>query len=189
MNWAPTIIGLGWIGFWLYWIVASRWAKRNKRLIVSWRLTRARMVVLLLTIAVVVGFCLLPVTIKEQPLGTGMWATITGVCLFIAGIGLALWARICLGSEWGMPMTLKERPHLITTGPYAFVRHPIYTGTLCMALASAITVNSYWLLIFGLSLLYFLYSALAEERAMSREFGAVYSSYKQKTKMLIPFVL
>jgi protein-S-isoprenylcysteine O-methyltransferase Ste14 len=58
------------------------------------------------------------------------------VILFLSGLGLAAWARIYLGRNWGMPMTQqKNEPEIVTSGPYRFARHPIYSGLLLAILA------------------------------------------------------
>jgi protein-S-isoprenylcysteine O-methyltransferase Ste14 len=56
--------------------------------------------------------------------------TAIGAVLFACGIALAVWARLHLGRNWGMPMTQRAEPELVTSGPYRFVRHPIYSGLL-----------------------------------------------------------
>ncbi len=56
-----------------------------------------------------------------------------GAALFLGGLGPAIWARLHLGRNWGMPQTLKSEPELITSGPYRLLRHPIYTGILTAA--------------------------------------------------------
>ena len=61
--------------------------------------------------------------------------------MFASGIGLAIWARIHLGRNWGMPTSQKADPELVTTGPYRFVRHPIYTGLLVALLGTALAVG------------------------------------------------
>lgn len=114
---------------------------------------------------------------------------IVGFILFILGLLLAIWARLYLGKNWGMPMTKKQQPELVTTGPYSIIRHPIYSGILLAIIGTAIAISFYWLLIVAVSGTYFIYSATVEERNMTKEFPKVYPGYKAKTKMLIPFVL
>jgi protein-S-isoprenylcysteine O-methyltransferase Ste14 len=108
---------------------------------------------------------------------------------FLLGLGLAVWARVYLGRNWGMPMTQKQDPELVTTGPYRYIRHPIYSGMLLMTLGSALDVNAYWLLGFVVAAVFFIYSALAEERNMTKQFPKTYPTYKSQTKMLVPFIL
>jgi protein-S-isoprenylcysteine O-methyltransferase Ste14 len=112
-----------------------------------------------------------------------------GVVLCALGIGLAIWARAYLGRNWGMPMSRKENPELVTTGPYAYVRHPIYTGILIATLGSAIGTSPFWLIPFVLLGIYFLYSARKEEKLMMEQFPEQYPQYMSRTKMLVPFVL
>jgi protein-S-isoprenylcysteine O-methyltransferase Ste14 len=69
--------------------------------------------------------------------------------LFVAGLGLAVWARIYLGRNWGMPMTQKDEPELVISGPYHLVRHPIYSGILLAMLGTSLTTNIYWLIAFA----------------------------------------
>jgi len=112
-----------------------------------------------------------------------------GVALCAAGVGLAIWARVHLGRNWGMPASRKEDPELVTTGPYAVIRHPIYAGILLAMVGSAIGDRVYWLLPLILFGAYFIYSARREEKMMTEQFPDQYLAYMQRTKMLLPFVL
>jgi len=111
-----------------------------------------------------------------------------GVALAVLGVGFAIWARMILGSNWGMPMTLREKPELITAGPYAFVRHPIYTGIIFAMLGTGLTVGTWWLLILLVAFGYFLISMRQEEKDMQANFPDAYPAYMARTKRLIPFV-
>jgi protein-S-isoprenylcysteine O-methyltransferase Ste14 len=113
---------------------------------------------------------------------------VVGVILVVAGLGLAVWARVFIGGNWGMPMTQKKAPELVTSGPYRFVRHPIYSGLLLAGLGTALANNLYWLIAWGALALYFLYAARSEERFLVASFPARYPAYRARTKMLIPFV-
>ena len=112
-----------------------------------------------------------------------------GVMLCALGIGLAVWARAYLGRNWGMPMSRKENPELVTSGPYAYVRHPIYTGMLIAMLGSAIGESPFWSLPLVLFGIYFVYSARREEKLMMEQFPEQYPEYMSRTKMLVPFIL
>lgn len=111
-----------------------------------------------------------------------------GVLICVGGIAFAIWARIHLGHNWGMPMSLKEKPELVTTGPYHFVRHPIYTGIAVAMLGSMITAGFMWLVWFVLFSFSFIYSAKKEEKTMLIQFPEEYRKYMKRTKMMIPFV-
>jgi len=66
---------------------------------------------------------------------------VIGALLFACGIALAVWARLHLGRNWGMLMTQRAEPELVTSGPYSFVRHPIYSGLLTAMLGTALVNN------------------------------------------------
>lgn len=112
-----------------------------------------------------------------------------GVALCVFGIALAIWARRVIGRNWGMPMSLKENPELVTSGPYAHIRHPIYTGTLTAMLGSTLTLGAILFIPFLFFGAYFVYSAMNEETTMARQFPGTYTEYRRRTSMLIPFVL
>jgi protein-S-isoprenylcysteine O-methyltransferase Ste14 len=87
-----------------------------------------------------------------------------------------------------MPMSLREGHELVTSGPYAFVRHPIYTGLMLAVVGSALTESLTWLLVFPLYFAYFIISARTEEKMMLAQFPGTYPAYRRRTKMLIPFL-
>lgn len=168
-----------WALFWVYWLISAAGAKPGARK------RRARPAGLL-----IIGGVLLLRALKAQGLVLSSPVVLgLGTALFLAGLGLAVWARVHLGANWGMPMTQKQEPELVTSGPYRLVRHPIYTGILLAILGTALVVNVYWLAIGGLMGAYFIYSATVEERILTDSFPDAYPSYRAKTKMLIPFVL
>jgi protein-S-isoprenylcysteine O-methyltransferase Ste14 len=117
------------------------------------------------------------------------WLQGIGLALFVLGLALAVWSRIYIGRNWGMPMSDKADPDLVTTGPYSVIRHPIYSGIILAMIGTTLAVSLYWLVAVVLVGAYFLYSAAVEERYMTEVFPDAYPRYKQSTKMLIPFVL
>ena len=80
-------------------------------------------------------------------------------------------------------------PELVTTGPYRWIRHPIYSGLLLGLAGTAIAVSAYWLIAVAIVSAYFLVSAIVEERTMAKLFPAAYPPYQRVTKMLIPYLL
>jgi len=109
--------------------------------------------------------------------------------LFATGLALAVWARVCLGRNWGMPMSRRAEPQLVTSGPYAVVRHPIYTGILLALLGSSIAINVIGIVLVLVLGANFYYSALVEERNMAASFPSEYPEYRARTKMMLPFLL
>lgn len=115
---------------------------------------------------------------------------IAGVVLLVCGIGFAFWARFILGRNWSGTVTVKQDHVLITRGPYAWVRHPIYSGLLLALLGTAFALNRMILLIgFGAILLAFWLKLRLEEKFMEDTFGEQYVEYRQRVKALIPYVM
>ncbi len=174
-----TVVLILWGLFWVYWLIAAAGAKQGVRT------GGFRVPGLLVILTIVLGQAFKGHTLAvHSPV-----LQVLGMILFLSGLGLAVWARIYLGRNWGMPMTKKEEPELVTSGPYRFVRHPIYSGLLLGVLGSALATNFYWLIALVVGGAYFIYSATVEERLMTTTFPVAYPSYRATTKMLIPFVL
>jgi protein-S-isoprenylcysteine O-methyltransferase Ste14 len=180
MSALEAAIGVGWLAFSAYWLIAALGAKPGSRGARRWP-AGLRIIVLVFIVTRVVGSAKLRV---EEPV-----LQVLGVVLFGCGLALAVWARVYLGRNWGMPMSQKDEPELVTSGPYRFVRHPIYTGILLALLGTALATNLYWLGACVLVGAYFVHSARVEERILADAFPATYPRYRARTKMLIPFVL
>jgi protein-S-isoprenylcysteine O-methyltransferase Ste14 len=112
-----------------------------------------------------------------------------GMALFLMGLGLAVWARVYLGRNWGTPMSEKVDAELVTTGPYRYIRNPIFSGLILAAIGTTVAVSRYWVVAVVLMGAYFFYSATVEEHTMERLFPNTFPAYKRSTKMLIPFIL
>ena len=110
------------------------------------------------------------------------------MALFLIGLGLAVWARVHLGRNWAHPMSEKVDAELVTTGPYQYIRNPIYSGIMLAAIGTAVAVSWYWLVAVALMGSYFVYSASVEEHTMERLFPDTYPAYRRSTKKLIPFI-
>ncbi len=180
MHALQTAIAIAWIVFWVYWLVAAVGAKKASggRRHVPLRGLAALSVVLLFR------------AFRGGNLGVHTLVLgVIGVVVFALGIALAIWARIHLGRNWGMPTTQKADPELVTSGPYRFVRHPVYSGILTGVLGTALATNLIGLIIVGVLGAYFYYSATVEERNLTAAFPTAYSAYRTTTKMLIPFLL
>jgi protein-S-isoprenylcysteine O-methyltransferase Ste14 len=182
-NW---LIAALWLIFVAYWAVMGVGAKRP----IGARFPRKQAGWLMAVIVLVVFALHFPV-FRHGALNTvsGTLTGAIGVALCAFGIGLAIWARAHLGPNWGLPMARMESPELVTSGPYASVRHPIYTGMLTAMLGSAFGESPLWLVPLVLFGIYFVYSARSEEKLMLAQFPEQYPQYMSRTKMLVPFVL
>jgi protein-S-isoprenylcysteine O-methyltransferase Ste14 len=184
------IIGVCWLVFLGVWVVTAFGAKpsvnaRRDR----WQVNGLRLAIL---IAVLLALRLpdvhhalrRPELVVHDPR-----AGLIGSALVLLGIGLAVWARFVIGRNWGHPMTQRENPELVTTGPYSVIRHPIYTGVLTAVMGAALAIHHVLLLAFLLLAAFFIYSARQEEKRMALLFPVEYPAYKARTKMLFPFIL
>jgi len=110
--------------------------------------------------------------------------------VMMMGLALTWWARIHLGRLWSSAITRKEKHRLVDTGPYGFVRHPIYTGLIIALLATAVTEATPVALLGAVLIALGLWvKARAEERFLLSELGPeVYESYRRRVPMLVPFL-
>jgi protein-S-isoprenylcysteine O-methyltransferase Ste14 len=118
-----------------------------------------------------------------------LWLWI-GTALTAVGLSLAAAARLWLGGNWSSTVTLKQDHELIRGGPYAWVRHPIYTGLL-LALAGTTIWTGNWRGLIGLALIVaaFVRKLIIEERFMAEQFGEDYARYRAQVPALIPFIV
>lgn len=173
-------VTIAWIVFWVYWLASAIGAHKSapgRRRIPVFGLTAVGVI---LVVRVFRGGSL----VVHSPVLAGV-----GAALFLAGLTVAIWARVCLGRNWGMPMTRRLEPELITSGPYRLIRHPIYSGLLLAMLGTALVINPTGLIVAAALGAYFYYSATVEERNLVLAFPAAYPEYRTRTKKLIPFVL
>jgi protein-S-isoprenylcysteine O-methyltransferase Ste14 len=179
------VIGAGWVAFWIYWLAMSFGAKSGQNRWARFAGCRVAVIVIVLLLVRLRAFSKNTSTaVTHDP-----WLVGIGTALWVLGLALAVWARVYLGRNWGMPMSTKQEPELVTTGPYHKVRHPIYSGIILAFLGTALAVSLYWLIAVALIGGYFIYSATVEERTMAKEFPDTYPPYKKSTKMLIPYLL
>lgn len=112
-----------------------------------------------------------------------------GAAMTVAGLGFAIWARYHIGRNWSGVITVKQDHALVRTGPYAIVRHPIYSGLMLAIIGSALARGDLGAL---LAIAVVLYAVLRrvriEESWMSETFGQAYADYKARTRALIPFI-
>jgi protein-S-isoprenylcysteine O-methyltransferase Ste14 len=180
MHTLKIAIDIAWIVFWIYWLASAFDVKegRGSRRRIPLNGLTALSVVLLVRL-----FRGGSLAVHSPILGA------IGAVVFAGGIAVAIFSRVQLGRNWGMPMTQKANPELVTSGPYRFVRHPIYSGLLAGLLGTALVTNLIGLIIVVILGAYFYYAATVEERNLVVAFPAAYPAYREHTKKLIPFLL
>jgi protein-S-isoprenylcysteine O-methyltransferase Ste14 len=173
-------ISCAWIIFWIYWLVS---ATNSKESISGGQRIPP-------TGVSAVGVFLIAGVLHDGSLAVhSLIIAAIGVLLFVCGIALAIWARLHLGRNWGAPMTQRAEPELVTSGPYRFVRHPIYSGVLTAIVGTVLVDNLLGLIVLAVLVAYFYYCGTVEERNLAATFPEAYPEYRSRTKMLIPFLL
>jgi protein-S-isoprenylcysteine O-methyltransferase Ste14 len=182
------IINGCWILFAVIWMVAALWTKQS--------VYQQRRALWRYSLPLIVGVYLIfkgsrfsdPLGLRVIPSADAIaW---TGVVLCIGGLAFCVWARFTLGRNWSGVVTFKGGHELITRGPYAIVRHPIYTGILIMLVGTIIVLGRVAGII-GLPLVFwsFWIKLRYEEQLMLEKFPDQYAAYQQRTRRIIPFVL
>jgi protein-S-isoprenylcysteine O-methyltransferase Ste14 len=178
-----------WVAFLLYWRIKAADTKATQRLEpVASRIVRA-----LVFLIVVALLCLPHIPLPwlyTQLLPQGFWAFWIGAAVTVFGLLFAVWARLHLGTNWSQSVTIKQDHQLIVSGPYALVRHPIYTGILTGFLGTAIALGQVRGAV-GLVLIFLVLwvKLRMEEQWMRSEFGAPYEAYARRVAALVPFLL
>jgi protein-S-isoprenylcysteine O-methyltransferase Ste14 len=176
-----------WIGWIVSWLVAAFWSNRTVKLALTAD-------TLLYRVVIVVGAILMTPWASRRLSAAPLWnvgnaGAYVLAALTLAGILFAWWARIHIGRLWSGSITRKEGHRVVDTGPYALVRHPIYTGLIAALIASALA-QATAVALAGAALLTigFYLKARAEERFLTAELGAeTYSAYRRRVPMLVPW--
>jgi len=118
------------------------------------------------------------------------WAVALGTVIFAAALWVFRRSHKELGRNWSITLEIREQHRLVETGPYARVRHPMYTSFLLMAVGQAFLLAN-WVAglagLIGFAVLFFLRVG-KEERMMLEIFGAEYRAYMERTKRIIPYL-
>ena len=185
------ILKLTWVILLLYWVVSGFKVKRAQTKEPAFQRFM---------------FYWLPLLIALLLLGPGDWfgrtwlreqfiehtdaVGLVGLFFCVPGAIIAIWSRYLLGKNWSLSVQKKADHELIQTGPYQWVRHPIYTGLLFMFIGNGIIVGDYRAIIAVLLVAVSLWFKLKkEEGVLIAAFGIAYEEYRDRTKALIPFVI
>src|SRR5277367_595227 len=110
-----------------------------------------------------------------------------GAALCAAGILFAIWARHTIGKDWSAEVQIKEGHELIRSGPYAHIRHPIYSGILLAVAGSALSIGEYRALIaLAIMCIGFARKAKKEESFLAAQFGPAFAEHRRRTGFFLP---
>jgi protein-S-isoprenylcysteine O-methyltransferase Ste14 len=178
-----------WILFLLYWQIKAFKTKTTQRLEPA-ASRILRVFIFLIAIALLSTSSIPLPWLYIQLWPVGIWPFWLGAAVSIAGLLFAVWAREHLGRNWSRSVTIKKDHELITTGPYAIVRHPIYTGILIGFIGMAIAISQVrGFIVFVLIFVAFWMKFRLEEQWMRSQFGETYATYARHTAALVPYIL
>ena len=189
---ANAAIALLWAIWIVVWTAAAFFVKRTQR-------REPLGATLLERVPVVVGFFMLllphwkprriPPALLQRFMAEGPGLALVALALVLAGLLVAYWARLHLGRNWSGEVMVKVGHTLITSGPYRWVRHPIYAGMTLALIGTALASGAlYGVIGFGLILFGFLVRVRQEEALMRATFPGEYIEYSRHTARLIPGV-
>lgn len=183
-----SVIAWLWLAFAISWVLAAFWAARPEKR-AGIRAEAGYRAMLL------IGGALFLIPARGYHGWMRLWSVGSRgawICagVILAGFAFCWWARIFLGQLWSSDVTKKQNHHIVETGPYALVRHPIYTGLLLAAIATAAAKGTLLGIAgFVLIALGFWMKARLEERFLSAELdAAAYEDYRRRVPMLVPFI-
>ena len=177
-----------WIIFLAYWLISALGVKRTAE-------PQSLLSAMAHRIPVGLGWFMLAYQGLPPPMNLGVLprtdcARVIGVLVCVFGLYVTIWARRTLAGNWSSNVTFKQGHELVKTGPYRFVRHPIYTGLLVMCLGSAVEIGRLrcflGLVVVGIG---FWIKLQQEERLLLRHFPDEYPKYQKRVKALVPFVI
>ncbi len=184
-----NMIGALWIAWAVYWFIAARTAKQDQR-----RESVASRAAHIVPLGIAAYLLWVPTLPGGFLGGRFLPASPTtfdvGLAVVAFGLAFSIWARAVLGRNWSGIVTVKQDHELVRSGPYRYVRHPIYTGLL-VAFAGTAIARGEWR---GLLAVVIVFAGLwrklkLEERWMIETFGDAYLRYRDEVRAIIPFVL
>lgn len=188
LHWSPGyLVGASWLLFAAYWFVTAFGAKAPAK--AERASERVGHMILM-----VLGFMLLRYTaphslhlLNSRFVPDVRWIYWLGAYLTFAGVMFAIWARRTIGREWSATVQIKQDHQLIRSGPYARIRHPIYTGMLLALAGTALAIGEYRALL-GLAVIAvgFVQKAKKEESFLAVQFGAAFAEHRLHTGFFLP---
>jgi protein-S-isoprenylcysteine O-methyltransferase Ste14 len=188
LDWSPRyLIDEAWFLFAAFWLIAALRSKRASR-------TERPGERLVHIVFMVFGFLLLyndaPSSLNwlnRSFVSEGRWIEWSGAWLTLAGVLFAIWARVMIGRQWSAEIQIKEGHELIRSGPYAYIRHPIYTGILIAFAGTALATGEYrGILALIVVCIGFARKARKEEAFLAQEFGPAFEEHRRCTGFFLP---
>jgi protein-S-isoprenylcysteine O-methyltransferase Ste14 len=183
---AGNVVDFAWLIFGAYWLISALSVKQKKR-----REPVEEQLVRFLVLAVAFGLLYSGDPrlgfLNDRFVPYRDWIRALGAGLTVAGVAFAIWARYHIGRYWSGSVSLKADHKLIRTGPYAHIRHPIYTGILLALAGTTLFIGRYrGLVALAIWLGGFIWKARREEALLASEFGPAFEEHKRVTGFFLP---
>jgi protein-S-isoprenylcysteine O-methyltransferase Ste14 len=175
-----------WMAWLIYWAISAQNVRRAQSLEpIHWRL--ATVAILVVAAILIFSPYLAYGFLGGRFVPANKVIAGIGLAMIVTGMAFSIWARRHLGQFWSARVTLKVDHELIQSGPYARVRHPIYSGLLLAMLGTALFIGE-WRALLGVAIFFVAHwqKAHREEALLSRQFGTAYEQYCGRTGSLIP---
>jgi protein-S-isoprenylcysteine O-methyltransferase Ste14 len=171
-----------WFVIWMLW--ALRGKRTQQRESVSSRLSY---MVLNLVAFWLIFFDVPQPWLRTRLYSPNLWTDSLGIAITATGLAFSVWARAYLGSNWSGAVSVKVGHELVRTGPYRWVRHPIYSGMILALLGTALVRHQVrGLIAVVLAYVGFKIKSKIEEQTMSATFGSAYADYSSTTGAILP---
>ncbi len=140
-----------------------------------------------LLLAILVVYAIAPPWIEALDFGLPSWLRWAGFVLGLASLGLWTWTQMALDTLWSAQLQLREQHHLVVTGPYARMRHPMYTAMCGWGVALALVTSNWIFLVIALIVFAVFFTRVPkEEQMMLDQFGDKYRDYMSHTGRFLP---
>jgi protein-S-isoprenylcysteine O-methyltransferase Ste14 len=181
-----SICGYLWIAFFVIWVLWAIGTKRTQ----TRESPQSRLLYTIFTVAAFFAMFSHDAAfdwMRLRILPHDRWISNLGIALTATGLLFSIWARAYLGRNWSGAVTVKVEHQLIRSGPYRWLRHPIYSGMILALIGTAmnrgqlrgaVAVVLLWI---GFTL-----KSRIEERFMKATFGADYDDYCRATGGIVP---
>jgi protein-S-isoprenylcysteine O-methyltransferase Ste14 len=180
------LVQIPWLVFGIYWLIAGLRAKRAQKAEAPGQ-QLAQILMMAAAFILLYSSDLRSGPLNERFIPEREWSDRLGVAFTWTGVAFAIWARFHIGKYWSARVTIVADHRLIRTGPYARIRHPIYTGILLALLGTALVIGEYRALVaVGIAVFAFARKAKREESFLASEFGAEFEEHRRLTGFFLP---
>jgi protein-S-isoprenylcysteine O-methyltransferase Ste14 len=190
LRWLAAVAGLGTLAYAIYNMVLAQARPSGYQSGSARKVLRTRYLLVATLVFILVGFILWKPLPIQLPLGVQLIVSILGALIYFASLVLYLWGLRNLGENFnascGFALRLNQAHRLVTKGPYAYIRHPMYLAVILVGWGGLLLFRTWAMLVFALFMFGLIVRARREEAALARVFGRQWDAYKRHVPGWIP---